>query len=118
MYKVEISEYFKADLDEILDYIIYKLKNPIAAERFSDKLEEALNNLEYYPKINPNWEIEESEFNYKFIKIGNFLSFYIIEEENKLIIVSRLLYEKMNINEILKNNLDIEDFLYILKIFD
>lgn len=49
MYDVLISPAAKADLDEIIRYIVLELENPIAAQTLSDKVDERLSDLEVMP---------------------------------------------------------------------
>ena len=49
MYDVLISPAAKADLDEIIRYIVLELENPVAAQTLSDKVDERLSDLEEMP---------------------------------------------------------------------
>ena len=49
MYDVMISPAAKADLDEIIRYIVLELENPVAAQTLSDKVDERLSALEEMP---------------------------------------------------------------------
>ncbi len=46
-YELRFLPLFEDDLDEIVDYITYRLKNPAAAERLVDEVETAI--LERFP---------------------------------------------------------------------
>ena len=41
-YKLSILPLFEDDLIEIVDYITYRLRNPLAAERLVDEVERAI----------------------------------------------------------------------------
>ena len=41
-YKLQILPLFEDDLNEIVDYITYRLQNPIAAENLVDEVENAI----------------------------------------------------------------------------
>ena len=49
MYDVLISPAAKADLDEIVRYIVLELENPVASQTLSDKVDERLSDLEEMP---------------------------------------------------------------------
>ena len=49
MYDVMISPAAKADLDEIIRYIVLELENPAAAQTLSDKVDERISDLEEMP---------------------------------------------------------------------
>ena len=49
MYDVLISPAAKADLDEIIRYIVLELENPAAAQTLSNKVDERISDLEEMP---------------------------------------------------------------------
>ena len=58
MYDVLISPAAKADLDEIIRYIVLELENPIAAQTLSDKVDKRLSDLE---EIAPDKTLSEKQ---------------------------------------------------------
>ena len=53
MYDVLISPAAKANLDEIIRYIVLELENPVAAQALSDKVDERISDLEEMPSKFP-----------------------------------------------------------------
>ena len=102
MYKLEFLPIAKKDIDQIIDYISNTLKNPSAARNLAKQFIECSNNILQFPyglsKYNP---IKFLKNEYRCIKVNNYLMFYTINEQDKIITVVRVLYKKMNINNIL-----------------
>lgn len=100
-YDLRILPLFEDDLNEIVDYITYRLKNPIAAERLIDDVEKAIEerrscaeSFEPYPsskdRLHPYYRIQ----------VRNFTIFYVVIDETME--VRRILYSKSNIKNKLK----------------
>ena len=103
MYKLEFLPIAKKDIENIIYYISNNLKNKTAAINLSNNFIKAVNNIVEFPYGSPEYKIfTKLKYVYRKIKIKNFLMFYTINEENKTIIVVRILYSKMNINNILE----------------
>ena len=49
-YKIKYLPLFYKDLNQITDYIMYKLNNEIAANNFVDELENEINKRAYSPR--------------------------------------------------------------------
>ena len=102
MYKLEILPIAKKDIDDIIYYISYNLKNITAAKKLRDLFISSLDKIiafSYgYPKYKST-QILENE--YRSFKVKNYLMFYTINEDKKLITIIRILYKKMNFNSIL-----------------
>ena len=60
-YKIKYLPLFYNDLDQITDYIIYKLNNEIAANNFVDELENEINKRAYNPEANEKYIFDENE---------------------------------------------------------
>lgn len=103
-YILHITATAEKDLNHAADYIEFTLKNPQAADHLLNEVTKQINALLTFPKKHPlaadkllaSWGI-------RFIKIGNYLAFYIVSEETEQIIVVRFLYEKSNWTSILKH---------------
>ena len=89
MYDVLISPAAKADLDEIIRYIVLELENPIAAQTLSDKVDERLSDLEEMPGKFPFCKdpILRSQ-DYHAVTANDYILIYrILEESNTVWIV-------------------------------
>lgn len=92
-YKLDISASFEDDLDDILDYISYKLYNQVAAERLLNKAEQRISEISKNPFLYPVYPDEKiSTKGYHYAIIGNYLMFYFIDETEKVIHIARLIY--------------------------
>ena len=94
-YSVELSIDAQNDIVSIRDYIRDRLKNITAAEKFLRDTDDAILSFEKYPYDHMVREdhhhvgtIEKRQFNYR----KNYCIFYIIKEEEKLVIVLQVAY--------------------------
>lgn len=79
-YTIHPTNTFKEELENIIKYMKYKLKEPIIAKRFYKSIVNELNSLEYLPERNKKIE----SFNYKERNIRKLLfkNYIIIYEVN------------------------------------
>lgn len=99
MYKVEFLPVAKQDLTEIALYIKDKLGNPIAAYNTVEQIVEAAERLETFPYSNPVYTlIRPLKKEYRKILIKNYMLFYTVDETEKLVTVSRIIYAKRNLS--------------------
>ena len=103
MYKLNILPIAKNDMDNIVYYIANDLKNISAARKLSKKFIECAKSILDFPYGLPAYTFSyKLENEYRCIKINNFLMFYTINEEMKVITIVRVLYKKMDIKNILE----------------
>ncbi len=104
MYKLTFLPLAKKDMDEIVYYISFNLKNKKAALDSANEFIKNANNIltfsygasEYTSLVN------KLEYTYRCVKIKNFYMFYVIDEDKKVITIVRVLYRKRNIDKLLK----------------
>ena len=102
-YKIHVTLTAEKDMIHAADYIELVLKNPDAADNLLDKADRFISALSTFPMKHPlvddtilaSWGV-------RFIKVGNYLAFYIISEEKKQVNIVRFLYAKSDWNSILK----------------
>ncbi len=102
MYKIEFLPIAKKDIDNIIYYIVHNLKNITAAKKHRNLFMSSINNISEFPYGSPIYkpgDILKKE--YRSYKVKNFLIFYTINEREKLITIVRVLYQKMDIENIL-----------------
>ena len=103
MYRIEFLPIAKKDIEDIIYYISYDLKNITAAKKLRDLFMSGIDNILEFPYGNAVYKpIGVLKNEYRSYKIKNFLMFYTIDEKEKLITVVRVLYQKMDFNNILK----------------
>lgn len=102
MYQLEFLPIARQDLIEIVQYITVKLKNPEAADRLAEDIISAVEALTDFPYRNPVFSpIRPLSFEYRTASVGNYLLFYRVSEEEQQILVSRILYNRRNLESLL-----------------
>ena len=92
-YKVELSDPAEDDLDKIIAYIANKLHNKKAAADFLDEFESRLDSLKDQPKMSPKMtEALFAERGYRYFLTGNYLGIHRVIDEEKMVIVVRVLH--------------------------
>ncbi len=103
MYEIEFLTTAKEDLDDIIYYISHDLKNITASIKLRDLFMEAFDYILQFPygcSIYTTLGFLKNE--YRSYKVKNFLIFYTINEDEKIVIIVRVLYQKMDILHILE----------------
>ena len=94
-YAVNITHSASRDIEEAADYIEYSLKNPDAADKLLKAIEEKLETLTNYPK---KYALVSDELlsarGVRFLQIGNYMAFYVIDEADRAVYVIRFLYNR------------------------
>ena len=107
VFKVTYSEKASDDLSDIIRYISYKLNSPQAAERFFTKVLQKIEWLRENPYLFPLYHDEKlSADGYRFVVIGNYLLFYVIDDSNSdngssIVNIVRIIYNRRNIPTII-----------------
>ena len=102
MYKLKILPIAKKDIDNIVSYIANNLKNPSAARNLVQKIIYEFNLILEFPYGSSIYiPLKKLNYEYRSTKVKNFLIFYTIDESKKTITIIRILYEKMNIHNII-----------------
>lgn len=94
-YELSILPLFEEDLSEIVDYITDRLRNPAAAERLVDDVENAiLERLSCAESFEPYHSSRERQHSYYRIQVRNFTVFYVVI--GNTMEVRRILYSSSN----------------------
>lgn len=92
-YKLKFLPLFEEDLNEIVDYISLKLKNPAAAVKLIDDIESAINErLTCAEAFEPYKSLNEHPYPYYRIQVKNFTVFYVVIGDTME--VRRLIYSR------------------------
>lgn len=95
MYSLEYLPVARQDMVEIVQYISRKLKNPVAAERLAVELIEAGETIPAFPYANSvHRPTKPLKHEYRKLLVRNYLMFYWVDEEKKLVTVARIIYAK------------------------
>ena len=99
-YELRFLSLFEEDLNEIVDYITYRLRNPVAAENLVDAVEAAIQErLPNAEAFEPYQSSRERKYPYYRIRIKNFMIFYVVIDN--VMEVRRILYGRRNWKKIL-----------------
>ena len=92
-YKVQLSNQAKNDYKGIIWYIKYQLLEPTIAEKYAKLIRNELNNLAYQPQKFAviDYDIIK-KYNFRKLIIKNYIAFYRINEDEKIVNVERILY--------------------------
>ena len=103
MYKLEYLPTALNDMVEIVKYISAELKNPIAANRLSEEFIKAAEGLTDFPYSNPVYTtMRPLKREYRKTVVENYIMFYWVDEANKIITITRVLYGKRDYGKIIK----------------
>lgn len=98
--KIHYSKESRRDLDEIWDYIVSEIQNPSAAERIVDRIMDEVDQLGEFAEMGaPLSSIADTESDYRFLVIGNYLAFYRVYGSD--VYVDRVLYGRRDYLRIL-----------------
>ena len=90
----------EADLFSIHNYISIQLKVPSIAKRQVETLISSINKLNNLPLRHRLYPKEPwYSRGLRFFPVGNYLVFYIIEEESNTVTIIRIMYKKRNIDK-------------------
>ena len=94
-YELRFLPLFEEDLNEIVDYITLRLRNPTAANALVDAVEAAINErLTCAEAFEPYHSTRERRYPYYRIYVKNFIVFYVVI--GNVMEVRRILYGKSN----------------------
>jgi toxin ParE1/3/4 len=99
-FELRYSPLFYEDLDKITDYILFDLKNELAATTLVNDVETAIKKRRSNPlSTTPYKSIYRHENPYRRILVGNYFVFYVVIENT--MIVRRMLYGRRDLDRIL-----------------
>lgn len=100
-YSLRFIPRFEADLNEIIDYIVFKLHNPDSAIKLINKVEDAiLKRLDCPLAFEPFQSNRKRKNLYYRIYVDNFVIFYVVI--GKVMGVRRILYKGRNAGNLIK----------------
>lgn len=94
-YRIDISEPAENDLRDIVRYISAQLSAPVAAQRMMDIFEDAIAELTDMPHKYPYiTDARLAALGYHKLIVKNYIVFYTIDENLKVINVERILFTR------------------------
>lgn len=103
MYELYYMPLALQDMKDIAIYISHILHNPIAAEKITTQIVDAANMLLDFPYSNAVYvPIKPLKYEYRKLIVENYILFYTVDEKEKTITVSRIIYGRRDYENILK----------------
>ena len=101
-YEIKLSIKAKDDLKSIVLYIKNNLNEPAIANKYAKIIREEIQTLGYSPqKFAVIDDSSVKDLNIRKLIVKNYIAFYRVNEENKVVNVERILYGSSNwINEL------------------
>jgi addiction module RelE/StbE family toxin len=97
-FNVKLSKQAEEDLSAILQYISDELFNLQAASNFFEAVIKKIGQLQEHPFMFPLYHEEKlSAKGYRYAVIGNYLMFYIIDDDTSVVSIARILYGRHDI---------------------
>lgn len=90
-YTIDITKNALYKINRLTDYILYELQNPIAASNTSNGIYNQIYSLTTNPQIGTNYNS-----NIKFVKFKNYLIYYEINENDKIISIKTIMHKNQN----------------------
>ena len=98
IFKLRYSERAADDLEDIINYISDELCSPQAAEHFFNAVDEKLGLLREHPYMFPLYHDEKLNADgVRFAVIGNYLLLYLVDDENSVVNIARILHGRRDI---------------------
>lgn len=102
MYKLVFLPIARQDMIDIARYISHSLCNPIAAEKLAVELVEAPDGIPSFPYANSAYiPIRPLKHEYRKLIIHNYIMFYWVDEEEKVVTVARVIYARRDYEKLL-----------------
>lgn len=104
-YEILVHETAKTDIRGIVGYIARDLREPNTAQAISKRLQDAILSLgsmpERFPLVSDKYL---ASLGIRVTSVGNYLIFYVVNQEGHRIDISRVLYGKRDWSRILTEN--------------
>lgn len=103
MYDLEFLPIAQQDMSDIAKYINKVLCNPIAAMNTIRRMVAAAEAIREHPYSCPAYyPPRELPFEYRKLSVGNYIMFYRVNEQKKLITIVRVIYAKRDYGPLLR----------------
>ncbi len=102
-YRVVFLPSAMEDVVETVRYVSRELQNPHAADALAEELIEGAESLSTFPYSHPAYvPIRPLKYEYRKLPVKNYLMFYRVDEGNKTVTISRVVYSARNYGELLQ----------------
>ena len=100
-FKIKYSKRFDNDISGIYEYIAYKLQNPHAATEQLNRIMSAVETVGVFPKIHRVRGKDKKGNEFRLCPVDNYVIIYFFDDVKNIVNISRVLYAKRNITEII-----------------
>ena len=97
-FKVRYSPAALNDIRNIYHYITVVLKAPVAAKDVVNRIRERIKELDTFPEKHPIRELKNRK-DIRQLTVGNYEVFYTVYKKNNTVMIARILYGGMNIDD-------------------
>ena len=101
MYKVELLPIALSDIKSIIYYISHVLNNKTAAERFKNKIISTIEAITIFLFLSSKLSFVGLKNEYRCIRINNYIVIYTINDDKKIITITRICYYKRKVDDLL-----------------
>ena len=102
MYSLEYLPIARRDMVDIAKYIGIKLANPDAADRLAEEMIAAAESLRNMPYMCPMYyPVKPLKHEYRKLIVHNYIRFYWVDEDNKLVTIARVVYSGRDYEKLL-----------------
>jgi addiction module RelE/StbE family toxin len=103
MYKVTYLPIARKDIHDITAYIADHLQAPKAALDLLAALDKSISVLEQFPYAHRLYQpVEALEYEYRVIPVNNYIVFYVVHEDERMVEIHRVIYAKRDLEQIMK----------------
>lgn len=107
-YDIFITEAAENDMNETADYIDLVLMNPKAADDLMDEAYERISSLALFPeKHQLTGDPVLDAWGIRFIAVKNYLAFYVVSEEERIVYIVRFLFCRRDWITVLRKGLEL-----------
>ena len=106
IFEVEFSEQAEADLRGIYEYVAFDIGVKDNADSLIGRIENVVYDLEKYPKRGRPYDKEPwKSRGLRFKIVGNYNIYYLIDEENAIVHIIRIMYSGRNTDKELETTI-------------
>jgi toxin ParE1/3/4 len=103
MYRLIYLPIARQDVYDTVLYIAGQLQNGKAAIDLLESLDHSITLLQEFPYAHRIYRsVKPIDSEYRFMPVGNYLIFYLVKEQEKLVEIHRVLYAKTDLSRVLK----------------
>jgi toxin ParE1/3/4 len=97
IYNVYLTEQARVDMRMLYEYIADTLMEPLIAEKQYTRIEKAVYSLDEMPERFRRYEKEPwKSRNLRVMPIDNFIAYYTVDNESRIVTVIRVMYGRRN----------------------